>query len=216
MDYPTNEESLNELKALATQGNAEAAHIVGCVYRDGYFGDPDWDEAFVWIKISAEQGFIEAQFDLGQMYDMDSDNVMELTFAEKNVKAAIHGNAQAQLRRDQLFCLDRAGIPRDYTKALYWYQKAADQGYAQAQLRLGQLYYAGGVDMPTDYTKALYWYQKAADQGDGQAQFLLGQMYFEGNGVEVDENLAEKWWVKAIKNGYACAKDNLNILRIME
>jgi TPR repeat protein len=97
------------------------------------------------------------------------------------------------------------GVPKDYAKALQWYQKAADQGYAEAQYLLGGLYISG-YGVPQDYAKALQWHQKAADQGFTNAQFGLGSFYFEGHGVPKDYAKALQWYQKAADQGLANAQ----------
>jgi len=71
---------------------------------------------------------------------------------------------------------------KDYTKAMYWYQKAADQGNALGEMSLG-MSYEQGKGVPQDYTKAMDWYQKSADQGNAGAQESLGEMYENGRGI---------------------------------
>ena len=53
------------------------------------------------------------------------------------------------------------GVPKNYAKADYWYQKAAEQGYALAQYKLG-LAYNNGRGVSKNYAKSYYWMYKAA------------------------------------------------------
>ena len=84
-------------------------------------------------------------------------------FAEAEI-----GDAEAQYHLG-LSYYNSYGVPRDWTKAAYWYRKAAEQGHAIAQYYLGVAYHAGeGVER--DETQALYWYRKAAQQGNVNAR----------------------------------------------
>jgi len=58
----------NEVKALAEQGNAEAQHKLGNMYRYGRGVSQDYAEALKWYRKAADQGYYLAQYDLGMMY----------------------------------------------------------------------------------------------------------------------------------------------------
>ena len=103
------------------------------------------------------------------------------------------------------------GVPRDYKKALYWYEKAANSGDADAQYNLGNMYY-NGDGTPQDYEKAFYWYEKAANSGEFIAQYKLGKMYYYGEGVVQDYEKAFYWYEKAANAGDSDAQINLGYM----
>ena len=55
------------------------------------------------------------------------------------------------------------GVPKDHTKAVYWYRRAAEQGHANAQFYLGTAY-EYGIGVQQDDVQAADWYRKAAAQ----------------------------------------------------
>ena len=57
---------------------------------------------------------------------------------------AEQGNASAQTILGLIY-YDGKGVPQDYQKAVYWYQKAAKQGITVAQANLGTMYALGEV-----------------------------------------------------------------------
>ena len=57
--------TINELKALADQGDAEAQNNLGLRYYNGEGVTKDYAEAVKWYRKAAEQGHAEAQFNLG-------------------------------------------------------------------------------------------------------------------------------------------------------
>jgi hypothetical protein len=57
------------------------------------------------------------------------------------------------------------GVPRDYAKAMSWFDKAAAQGNSEAENQLGWMYQFG-QGMEADDARALTWYQLSADQGN--------------------------------------------------
>ena len=88
------------------------------------------------------------------------------------------------------------GIPQDYSKAIYWYQKAAEQGFPQAQINLAMMY-ENERGVPRDYSKAIYWYKKAAEQREQKAVEKLISIYENGIGVPKDIEQAEYWRKKS-------------------
>ena len=85
------------------------------------------------IRIKAEQGDANSQYQLGRMYDRGQG--VAQNYAEAAIwylKAAEQGYAQAQTNLGILYQNGR-GIAQDYGEALKWYRKATDQGLANAQ-----------------------------------------------------------------------------------
>ena len=56
-----NELSLDELRALAEQGDAEAQFSLGIMYDSGRGVPQDATEAIRWYRLAADQGFADAQ-----------------------------------------------------------------------------------------------------------------------------------------------------------
>ena len=100
------------------------------------------------------------------------------------------------------------GVPKDYEKALFWYEKAANKGNAKAQCMLGNIYELGYGVKKND-AKAVEWYNKAAEQGNVYAQCRLGYMYEMGLGVLKDYYKALELYQKAAKSGDARAQCRL-------
>jgi hypothetical protein len=121
----------------------------------------DYATAFrEWLPL-AEQGYVDAQFNLGVMYDegrgVPQDYAQAIQWYRR---AADQGNAYAQVNLGVMYDQGR-GVPQDYTQAAYWYRRAADQGNADAQFNLG-LMYDQGQGVPQDYSQAYFWYNLAA------------------------------------------------------
>ena len=100
------------------------------------------------------------------------------------------------------------GVPKSYSKALFWRRKAADQGDAKAQYDLGVMYFSG-EGVLQDYAEAIRWYQKSASQGYASGQYGLGFLYFHGYGVPRDRGEADRWFKKAADQGDPDARDAL-------
>jgi TPR repeat protein len=150
----------------------------------------------------AEQGNVEAQFQLGLIYT----NRQGITKDDKQaahwlVKAAEQGHREAQTKLGFMYATGK-GVAQNYHSAVYWCYKAAEQNDAIAQFNLG-LMYAKGQGVAQDNSLAFSWYSKAAEQGDAHAQYNLGDMYANGVGVAKDSKQAADLYRKAAKQGLA-------------
>ena len=64
-DYAT---ALREWKPLAEQGNADAAHLIGQIYRNGKGVPRDQKIAYKWFRLSAEEGNAIGAMYLAEQY----------------------------------------------------------------------------------------------------------------------------------------------------
>src|SRR2546428_550692 len=92
------------------------------------------------LRQEAEQGHVEAQFNLGLMY-LDGQGIPQdfTQAAQWFRKVAEQGAAAAQFNLGGMY-EHGVGVPQDSAQAIQWYRKAAEQGYAQAQFNLGVMY----------------------------------------------------------------------------
>ena len=89
--------------------------------------------------------------------------------------AAKIGDASAQYSLGNAYYFGE-GVLKDYTQAVYWFQKAAEQGFPDAQFNLGVVYYhRNGVSQ--DDNQAVYWFRKAAEQGFPIAKKILKKVF---------------------------------------
>ena len=155
------------------------------------------------LQLRAEQGDVEAQFNLGLMY-FHGDGVPKDAgqAASWLRKAAEQGHAEAQYNLGLMYAKTR-----DDGEAVLWYRKAAEQGHVDAQYNLGHMYYKG-KGIPKDHAQAASWFRKAAEQGDANAQYNLGLMYAKTG----DDGEAVLWYRKAAEQGDANAQNNLGVM----
>ena len=90
---------------------------------------------------------------------------------------------------------DGDGVPQDFAKARYIYEKAASLGSSDAQINLGYMYFVG-EGVAQDYTVAREWYLKASHATEAQTN--LAAIYEHGLGVEKDLNAAQAWRDKSL------------------
>ena len=195
---------LSKLKTDANAGIAAAQYWYGTLFDPSEpvtsATQKSWANAKYWYLKAAEQGYADAQYNLGVMYDQGQGVPQNEAEAAKWYRnAAKQGVADAQINLG--FMYDHGqGVPQNYAEAEKWYTKAAKQGVAVAQYNLGIMYFHG-QGVPQNYAEAEKWYTKAAKQGVAVAQYNLGIMYALGYGVPQDYVQAIKWLILAKANG---------------
>ncbi len=80
---------------------------------------------------------------------------------------AEHGDADARYALGVLYYMG-SGTPRDYAKALHWFEGAALSGHRRAQRSLGSMF-RQGLGTPKDDFRAFGWYDAAFRAGDKSA-----------------------------------------------
>jgi len=111
--------------------------ILGGGYQSYLKGD--YEAAYEeWLPL-AELGDVEAQFNLGVMYDEGAGVDKDLaTAAGWYRKAAEKGFVDAQSNLGMMYYHGQ-GVPCDYRKASTWFRKAASQGDEEASYYLKQI-----------------------------------------------------------------------------
>ncbi len=224
-------EAVRWYRAAAEQGHTEAQVTLGHRYDTGEGVVQDEAEAARWyrraaaqghaeslgrVHLTAEQGSVEAQASLGEMYAAGEGVPPDAVEAIRWWRlAAEQGHAEAQVTLGHRYDTGE-DVAQDAAEAAKWYRLAAEQGHAEAQVTLGVMYEMGrGV--ARDAGEAVGWYQRAAEQGDVSAQARLADMFAEGRGVPRDEaaagvwyRRAAAWWFRlAAERGWAAAQATL-------
>ena len=176
-----------------------------------YYNSKNYKEAVKWYRKSADQGYANAQCNLGYMYEVGRGVSQSYSEAVKWYRsAAEQGAAQAQCNLGYMYEFGR-GVTQSYSEAEKWYRKAADQGHSKAQFNLAVLYW-GGLGVSQNDSEAVKWYRKSADQGYASAQCNLGYMYEVGRGVTQSYTEAVKWYRSAAEQGESQAQCNLGCM----
>lgn len=97
---------------------------------------------------------------------------------------------------------------KNYEEVEKWYLIGAKQGNIESMLNLGIFYdkIKGGKDKE----KAAEWYEKASNLNESRAMYLLAQLYQQDFN---DMGLAQKWYLRALKNGRMDAKLKLKEIK---
>ena len=135
----------------------------------------DYEAAITLLRPLAENGDVEAQVFLGNLFEFGYGEPVDFVEASRWYRrAAQAGNilAQAKLGRMLAGLSDNetfnTGLPRDYPEALDWLTRSAERSNSIAQTALGIMYY-GGRGVPRDYVQARMWNILAMRAGNYEA-----------------------------------------------
>jgi TPR repeat protein len=163
---------LDELSALAANGNGKAQLLIGLKYLKGEDGPKKPQAAAEWIGRAAQRGEAMAQYWAGYVYQhgigvsADQDEAMHWYEA-----AADQGNTKAMYNLGVGYAQGWAGA-RDVPEASRWFTRAARLGFVDAQFNLAVLY-ERGQGVPSSLSDAYKWYAIAARNGDTESKKRL-------------------------------------------
>ena len=101
-------ETLEQVKKVAEQGDAAAQYNLGLRYIDGRGVAKDAAEAAKWFRKAADQGNADGQFELGYLYESGRGITKgEAEAAKWYQKAAVQGNGDAIRRLENLSAKSR-------------------------------------------------------------------------------------------------------------
>jgi len=139
-----------------------------------------------------------------------------LNLSEKYYNEKSYGEAEKiDKKLYELGVVDRVNLigkaeeyKKNYEEAEKWYLIGAKQGNIESMLNLGIFYdkIKGGKDKE----KAIEWYEKAANLNESRAMYFLAQLYQQDFN---DMGLAQKWYLKALKNGRMDSKIKLKEIK---
>ncbi|EDN70554.1 Sel1-like repeat [Beggiatoa sp. PS] len=179
---------VQELRLAAQQGDAEAQFKLGKALV-GYGKEiyQDEEEAIHWFRQAAEQGHIQAKYQLSRHLKNDESIFWLHQLAEQ-------GYAEAQLDLAYTY------REKDITQFIDWLRQAAEQEDTvneltrefsgiespqnRARFELGRIYESGKDGVAKDYEQAIFWYQKAVKHGSKWAkssvEFLQAEIQYLG------------------------------------
>ncbi|MCP4126356.1 MAG: hypothetical protein GY753_04755, partial [Gammaproteobacteria bacterium] len=124
---------------LAIQGDARAQFFLSVLYEQWTGSVEDRKNTKRWLTASANNGFIPAQFNLGNNYHLGqygrASNKMAAHWWQQ---AAIQGFVEAQYYLGAIYYWGE-GIELDLKESFYWFDKAAKSGSQRARAALLQV-----------------------------------------------------------------------------
>jgi TPR repeat protein len=180
---------VEQLKTLATAGNADAMIELADRLVEGRGLDKNPQEALKWFQQAADAGNAQGWYGVGFMY---SDGRLGTPDAAKGMtyfrKGAEAGNADCQASLGLYYQAGEkipGGVKADPAEAVKWYRLAAAQNHTEAIQHLAMMN-AMGMGITRDAAEAVKWFRKGVELGDADCKWGLGQCYLDGKGVPQD------------------------------
>lgn len=206
------EAGLEQLKQLGEEGCLTAQkHLARLFYCGEKSVAADKKESFYWYEKAAGQSDTESQSKIGYMcmrgIGVEANREGAIKWLEMAVKS---GDEKALLNLELVCC--KMFEPKDYQKAVYWYEFAANQFSSPiAYHRLG-LIYLKDSEVGPDWEKAVYWFKKASEKDYPYASWNLGVVYGELMEPRNYEKAVEWYEISAKKFSNANACDKLGLI----
>jgi len=176
--------------------SGESLNHLGQMYELGEGVRKNLDQAIEYYQLAANAGHLDAQTNLGYIYQHGSEDDQHFVPVDLEAAAAWYteaaekGCAKAQNNLGYLFFTgaigsltsnsnnssDPSSPPKpDYPSAFAWFQRASDQGFCLAQHNLA-ICYESGRGVGRNEALAIRWYSEAAKQGHAPALSSLGYL----------------------------------------
>ena len=160
---------IEECKAKAPTGDAEAQAGLGLYYLFGIRGEQDPNLGYKWVKKAADQKFAPAEYFVSACYQLglgvEKDEQKALYWIERSARNGFE-NAQFTFG----LAIENGKVDNNNQQPFEWYKRAAEQGHAEAQNQVGWCYQNGICGAPRSEAEALRWYEKSARQGFHKGQ----------------------------------------------
>lgn len=191
--------------------NPIALYCLGICYRCGFGITKNDESAFKYIKLSADQKYVKAQYDLSFLYEKGYGTELSKEKAFESYKLlADQGHAESQNVLG-IFYTDGFGTEANPEKGISYYKLSADLGNYCAQYNLA-MRYAKGDGLSQDLTQAFKYFSLSADQGDLDAQYQVGLCLELGKGCDVNLYEAVKYFKLSASQGHLRSKAKLDTI----
>lgn len=173
---------------------------LGWFYQSGYGVKKDSQKAFELLSLGAGGGVISACAAVGMMLLSGEGCQPNI---EKGLEMLKHAFDQGYLNAgNHLADLYLTGkyVSRDIEEGHAWLFKVAEKGDSRTMAILGH-YLVAGTYGKTDKKKGLFLLESAAELQFMPAYLWLAALYKNGSGVEMNLQLAQKWYEKGIAAG---------------
>lgn len=219
---PENQDAADDcLRAAAELGSTRGMVAFGrrCIVRGNY------GEAAKWFLKAAERGNADAVAELVLLYSKEGRAASVKECKEEYEKwfriLTARGSASAMVAIGDVYLNGRRDCPKNYEKAVEWFQRAAecgnalsffsrlkiklfrkvaDEGVTDAIVQLSHCY-RDGTGLPFNDKKALRLLRLAAVCGNSKAMLEYGECFETGHGVKKNRKKSIKWFQRAADAG---------------
>lgn len=189
-----NEKKAFDCQQKAYEANKAEGNGVASMYLQGIGTKVDTTKAISIYKELADMQLSSSQAQLGHIY-YEQDKY-ELAF--KYLSEAEKDDDLQAIDDLTIMYLRGWGVTANQDKAISLAQRSVELSSRDPYF----LFALGICYEEKDNSKAFANVKESAEKGNPNAQYRLALYYQNGYGVKVNENLAYKWYKKAIANGY--------------
>ncbi len=204
---------------------ADQQYCAGLGLAFGRWGTKDRNGAVEWYQKAAAQGHAGAQVLLAYSFEKGYGVKQNYKEAIRYYSAAAkQGNEDAMYNMGRLYAGGR-GVDPSMPIAIRWYTAAAKRGSDDAKKALRKIkspvkqwprkdLFDKGVALYKDkkYEEAATLFLQAAKAGNALAQLQIGYQYEKGEGLEISNEQAFKWYKLSAENGVSTAQANLGYM----
>lgn len=212
------EQSLLYYQKAAEAGDDLAQMQMGHAYEFGKGTRTDYDAAFHWYNLAAEQENGEAHEKLGSLLQHGKVNrhdgaMTRLRMAAFRYEQAFRlGNERA--KSSLISCnhqlAEEYEAAMNFAQAVKIYRQMVELGNTSSLNALG-LAYLKGVGVPLDYKEAAGCFRQAADLGDIWGEQYLDRLFGQGEDVPGEYQQYEQWYRQAADLGDSAALRQLGL-----
>ncbi|MBL9167649.1 MAG: sel1 repeat family protein [Verrucomicrobiales bacterium] len=204
------ERAIQLLIPSAEAGDRESQFLLGSAYSKRALTSQgvvvgNQEIAIEWYEKAAQQGLVEAQFEMGNSFYYGSKNDFHRAAAWFRVPAE-QGNAEAM--RKIAFCMLAGNKASEDEKrqAIRWLERAIDAGDTEAASLLKNIRDTGYISAhfrpdPASLADAL----GRAEKGDVDSMLFLAVSFWNGSNTPVDRSKGASWFRAAAEKGNAWA-----------
>ncbi len=200
----------------AEQGDAEAQLAYGRMLKTTSNGvEQDWQKAVEMLQRAADNGNVDAQWELGAMYEFanhvtkDEAKALELYRRSADAGSPIGLYMVAHCYQHGIVVEeDRQMADSLYAKSFAELIELAPQEDIYVLNFVGSAYYWGD-GVKADREKAFGYYLTSAKKGNPETQYKIGNCYETGQGTAKNMTEAVAWYKKSAAQGYQDAIEAL-------
>lgn len=172
----------------------ESLYIPGGTNVSEFFNIP---KAIEWYRRAHESGYLPATVELARLYAAEPDK--KGLSGPMMRKAAEAGNPKAQILLSHMYLRGEDVDKRNGTLANVWFRRALRSGYAT----YGEASFISPVSQIPHYRMMA---RVGDDAAKSDAMVSLGLLHYVGVDFDQDEEIASRWYRKAVELGHAGAQ----------
>ena len=220
---------MEQINNTAAKGVVYAQYMMAIIYLEGQGIEKDINQAELWLRKAASQGYPDAQYDLGKMLVTMNDTSsglywLRLAAKQGHIEAGYHIAPLLTSNHPDESALKESwrwlyhGMKNNDPKSLYNLTISLHTGSLRlpktdfnylkwlipsARGKISEAQNNLGVHLKLnkkDTKRSIQWLKEASTNSD-KAQFNLGFIYARGEGIAPHDEQAVYWWNQAEKNG---------------